>query len=434
MLEPYFAQNNVTLYRGDNRLILPMLPAKSVHSVITSPPYWGLRDYGIAASVWGGEAGCRHEWGDTIIVQTSAAATGKTRWNHQQNGRGEVQPIGERAEWSRDEVPKGKFCQKCGAWAGALGLEPTPGLFVQHVVMVFAEVHRVLRDDGTLWLNLGDSYFSGGRGGDTGKSGLEWSTESQEQSKLAAKSFRRDRAAVQAVKHIVAVGSKPKDLVGIPWMCAFALRAAGWYLRQDIIWNKPNPMPESVTDRCTKAHEYLFLLTKSERYYFNADAIGEACTESSLERLSQDVDNQLGSDRVPGKTNGPMKAVGGHRKVNGGASFGKQKHNTEGTGAQSRQFDRPVYETRNKRSVWTVPTKSFKGAHFATFPTKLIEPCVKAGVPVGGVVLDPFFGAGTTGLVAQQQHVQCIGIEFNEAYCEIAAKRLAQGVLFGGGE
>jgi len=185
---------------------------------------------------------------------------------------------------------------------------------------------------------------------------------------------------------------KPKDLIGIPWRVAFALQADGWYLRQDIIWSKPNPMPESVTDRCTKAHEYLFLLSKSARYHYDAEAIAEALTESSISRLAQDVDSQQGSDRVPGKTNGTMKAVGG--------------------------------ETRNRRSVWTVATQPFKEAHFATFPPDLIEPCIKAGCPKGGTVLDPFGGAGTTGLVADRLQRDAILIELNPAYCTLAADRI----------
>lgn len=415
-MKPWWEENLITLYHGDNRLILPTLPSRSVNSVVTSPPYWGLRDYGIPASVWGGDDGCEHEWGDTIVVN-STNHTAKARWQHTRNGRDEEQPIEKRVAWLRTDVPQGKFCQKCGAWAGALGLEPSPELFVEHTVLLFREVWRVLRDDGTLWLNLGDSYSSGGR-----DSFGTFDPNSKQATHAAIKSSPRPPQPD---------GLKPKDLVGIPWMVAFALRADGWYLRQDIIWHKPNPMPESVTDRCTKAHEYIFLLSKSEKYHCDMDAIAEDCAASSLERWDQDIDGQAGSNRVPGKTNGTMKAVGGPRKVNGGASFGKQNHDASGTGAQSRTYERHPYEKRNRRSVWTVPTKSFREAHFATFPPDLIQPCIRAGVPDGGVCLDPFFGAGTTGLVCQQQHVRCIGIELNDKYCEIAKKRLGQGVLFG---
>ena len=193
--------------------------------------------------------------------------------------------------------------------------------------------------------------------------------------------------------------------------------------------SKPNPMPESVGDRCTKAHEYIFLLSKSPKYYYDADAIAEPCTDSSLQRLNQDVDSQSGSTRVPGKTNGNMKAVGGRRKVNDGASFGKQRHSTEGTGAQSRQYERPVYETRNKRSVWTVTTKPFKGAHFAVFPPDLIEPCILAGCPEGGTVLDPFGGSGTVPQVAKYNGRNSILIELNPEYIGMIKQRVQQGAL-----
>ena len=225
-----------------------------------------------------------------------------------------------------------------------LGMENTPEEFVENLVGVFREVKRVLRDDGTVWLNLGDSYLS------------------------------------------------KKQLGGIPWRVAFALQADGWYLRQDIIWHKPNPMPESVKDRCTKAHEYIFLLSKSVKYYFDNEAIKEDSSESSKSRLNQDIKNQTGSDRVPGKKNGNMKAVGGLK--------------------------------RNKRSVWTVTTKPFKGAHFATFPHDLIESCVLAGCPGGGTVLDPFGGAGTTALVANNHNRDAILIELNQDYIDLATKRL----------
>jgi len=234
---------------------------------------------------------------------------------------------------------------------GQLGLESTPYEFVANMVEVFRLVRDLLADDGVLWLNLGDSYAAN-RGyqvpdkkvGDVGNS---------KGSKVPD-------------------GLKVKDLIGIPWRVAFALQADGWYLRQDIIWHKPNPMPESVTDRCTKSHEYLFLLSKNDKYYFNGEAIAEPLTDSSIERLSQPtLDKQQGSSRVPFKTNGNMKAVGG---------------------AQGK---------RNRRSVWTIPTSSYSGAHFATFPSALIEPCILAGSRIGDLVLDPFMGSGTTGQVSQ---------------------------------
>ena len=265
-----------------------------------------------------------------------------------------------------------------------IGLEPTPDEFVAALVAVFREVRRVLRDDGTLWLNLGDSYA----GGNTGGKWREGSARADGEVRGDGATSRRNRNGTGAVE-----GVKPKDLIGIPWRVAFALQADGWYLRQDIIWHKPNPMPESVRDRCTKAHEYIFLLSKGPKYYFDAEAIKEPVAASSVARLAQDVQGQRGSSRVPGKTNGTMKAVGSG-------------------------------ETRNRRSVWTVTTKPFKGAHFATFPPDLIEPCIRAGAPLGGTVLDPFGGAGTTGLVAKMNYRNAVLCELNPEYAEMARARI----------
>jgi DNA modification methylase len=207
----------------------------------------------------------------------------------------------------------------------------------------------------------------------------------------------KGKSRIRDSKMLKSQGLKNKDLIGIPWMLAFALRADGWYLRQDIIWNKPNPMPESVQDRCTKSHEYIFLLSKAQKYYYDNDAIKEPITDSSKARLEQDLENQTGSDRVPGKTNGNMKAVGS--------------------------------ENRNKRSVWTVTTKPYSGAHFAVFPSDLIEPCILAGAPVNGIVLDPFMGSGTTAQVAQNLGRKYLGCELNLDYKDLQDKRLSQTSL-----
>jgi DNA modification methylase len=281
---------------------------QSVHTCVTSPPYFGLRDYG-------------HD--------------------------------------------------------GQIGLEPTPDEFVAKLVEVFRDVRRVLRDDGTLWLNLGDSYASGTKGsGGAGKSTLGPNRDLQNIGFQKMEPRRFD------------VGLADKQLIGIPWRVAFALQADGWYLRQDIIWHKPNPMPESVTDRCTKAHEYIFLLSKSARYYFDADAIKEPA--SGRETF-------FGSDRY---------------------SKGSGRNDAE-------RYNATTCETRNKRSVWTVTTKPFKGAHFATFPPNLIEPCIKAGCPEGGTVLDPFGGSGTTGMVAQTWGRKFILCELNPEYAQMARDRIA---------
>jgi DNA modification methylase len=308
---------------------------------------------------------------------------------------------------------------------GQIGLEPTPAEFVGKLVEVFREVRRVLRDDGTLWLNLGDSYANDGKWG--GSSG--------------GKHVSALHGATNIGRGKVTTGLKPKDLIGIPWRVAFALQEDGWYLRQDIIWSKPNPMPESVTDRCTKAHEYLFLLSKSERYHFDSEGIAEPLGSSSIARLSQNVDDQEGSDRVPGKTNGNMKAVGrraaGNKTHKGTTAYeeGEERFRTKAGLVSFAERERAKVEagdlvgTRNKRSVWTVATTPYKGAHFATFPTALIEPCIMAGAPAGAVVLDPFFGSGTTGEVAQQLGRQFIGCELNVAYESLQRERLRQPSL-----
>lgn len=306
-----------------------------------------------------------------------------------------------------------------------IGLEETPELFVQQLVNVFSEVKRVLKPEGTLWLNLGDSYSGSGKGiGDT--TGDKW--------KQGTNKGTREGKFVK-----VNTGLKAKDLIGIPWMVAFALRSNGWYLRQDIIWNKPNPMPESVTDRCTKAHEYIFLLSKSSKYYYDAKSIKTKVTDATVQRMLQQIEDQKGSERVPGKTNGTMKAVGPGRNArkgvdvkggNQGSGVGIPAMAVHGNGldGHSGYFDKEGNliggVMANKKSVWTVTTKPFKDAHFATFPEDLIVDCIKAGCPENGIVLDPFMGAGTTALVARKLNRNYIGYELNPDYIKIAEKRI----------
>jgi site-specific DNA-methyltransferase (cytosine-N4-specific) len=316
---------------------------------------------------------------------------------------------------------------------GQIGLESTPEQFIAKLVDVFREVKRVLRDDGTLWLNIGDSYAAN-RGYQVPSTLMNGCATNAAQA-----------GAGQSMK-ASDFGVKPKDLIGIPWLLAFALRADGWYLRQEIIWHKPNPMPESVTDRCTKSHESIFLLAKSEKYYFDQASIVEPCSASTHARLSQDVQNQIGSERANGgaKTNGNMKAVG--RSSWNGSEFnkGKTAEHQLGRSQKERKFDPGagnknnasfdaamaiMPENRNKRSVWTVATTPYKGAHFATFPTALIEPCILAGAPAGGVVLDPFYGSGTTGQVAQALGRHYIGCELNPAYKDLQDERTCQPSL-----
>tara|TARA_R110000822_G_scaffold246834_1_gene374993 strand:- start:2 stop:937 length:936 start_codon:yes stop_codon:yes gene_type:complete len=264
---------------------------------------------------------------------------------------------------------------------GQIGLEATPEEYIAAMVEVFRCVWDVLEEDGTLWLNIGDSYCG------TGSKG-EWVDPKNPEG--------RNGQAVSKTQKLA--GYKSKDLIGIPWMLAFALRADGWYLRQDIIWHKPNPMPESVQDRCTKAHEYIFLMSKSQKYYYDIDAI----KEESLNTPEQQEAKRNKIDHKGQRDNGDMR------------------HTTSGFTKTG------IYEMKNKRSVWTITTKSYEGAHFAVFPTDLIEPCIMAGAPVGGIVLDPFMGSGTTAQVAQHLGRQYLGCELNEDYKPLQDKRISQ--------
>lgn len=313
---------DVKILNGDCREILPTLDEQSVHCCVTSPPYFGLRDYG--------------------------------------------EP-------------------------GQIGLEQTPEEFVAALVEVFGHVRRVLRDDGTLWLNLGDSYNAAGRVGHGTRQGHKQGTN-------------RASAAKADVCRPSVADLKPKDLIGIPWRVAFALQADGWYLRSDIIWAKPNPMPESVTDRPTKAHEYLFLLAKSERYYYDAAAIKEPVAESTIGRGPVDFGGSKGRNYKP--------EAGDPNFRGGNEQWGRTFNYVESCKGG-----------RNRRTVWTVATQPYSGAHFATFPPKLIEPCILAGCPEGGTVLDPFGGSGTTGRVAIQNRRNAILIELNPEYVGLQKKR-----------
>lgn len=381
---------------------LKELPDRSIHCCVTSPPYWGLRDYGTSDQ---------------------------------------------------------------------LGLEETPGEYVANIVKLFRQVRRVLKDDGTLWLNLGDSYATS----PAGNTKPRWEQENKGLFNInkgpAQQNYFNEKNQKKDWKKY---GIKPKDLIGIPWRVAFALQADGWYLRQDIIWHKPNPMPESVTDRCTKSHEYIFLLTKSAKYYYDVDAIREPST----------IEQKIKSAKPSLKNNGIKKPYAiveaAHRKEiieyrnlppheeirqylakwrsitieqvedHFGNQAGHHWFEKNGSYPSDRDwvelkklfefdntYDKQMTEIfyksglkqnhpdgRNKRSVWTVTTKPYKEAHFATYPEKLIEPCIKAGCPKGGTVLDPFMGAGTTGLVARKLSRHYVGYELNAEYIKIAEKRI----------
>lgn len=394
-----------TIYNIDCIRGMKMLPDASVQCCITSPPYWGLRNYD--------------------------------------------------AE-------------------GQFGLEPNPEEYVSRMIDVFAEVRRLLKEDGTLWLNLGDAYWGSGKAGKN----PSYQKNHKEFGKPSAHTSRFGRPTTGSHPAL-----KPKDLIGLPWRVAFALQGfaivpmysftqwadilkearekedwelvlfiegllrkydllkglkkSGWYLRQDIIWHKPNPLPESVTDRCTKAHEYIFLLSKSPKYYFDQQSIKTPLKDSSVLRLLQNIELQRGSDRIPGKTNGPMKARVSGRKPrpgideNGGnQAKGHIPMGIEGTSFKGHRGNfkangEPIGGSMaNKRSIWTVPTKPFRGAHFATYPEELIVDCIKAGSKENDLILDPFMGAGTTALVASLLNRKFIGFELNPDYIKIANKRL----------
>ena len=299
---------------------------------------------------------------------------------------------------------------------GQIGLEQTPEQYIVAMVEVFRCVRDVLADDGTLWLNIGDSYAGSGKGRNADGSHQEGGKQGTNKGTIVGSLIKTE-----------APNCKPKDLIGIPWMLAFALRADGWYLRQDIIWHKPNPMPESVRDRCTKAHEYLFLLSKSERYYYDAKAIAQPIAQSSKARLAQpNLPNQKGSDRVPGKTNGNMKAVGPRF---GGSKYGDDQREESRTKSGNEYMGGDGLA--NRRSVWTVATRPYKGAHFATFPPSLIEPCILAGSRAGDIVLDPFMGSGTTAYVSKMNGRQYLGCELNPEYQALQDERIdSLGGLF----
>jgi DNA modification methylase len=410
---PAYRDQAVSVYAGDVRSVLASLPESSVDCCVTSPPYWGLRDYGIPAQVWGGDPRCRHRW--------DAAAS----------------------------------CWRCGAWLGHLGLEPTPELFVQHMVEVLREVGRVLKPSGTLWLNLGDCYNAG--------------TAAPRQPSLDRVGYWQ-AAGSMGDRRVHAIDLKPKDLVGIPWRVALALQADGWYLRADLIWAKPNPMPESVSDRPTRSHEYVFLLSRQPRYFYDAEAIREPCASgpSDLRKMREQL------PRIGGKH---KELVDPFSKASARTNIGRMRSVGDPSG-------------RNRRSVWTIATQPYRKAHFATFPERLVEPCILAGSSGGGccpgcgapwqrmleveysnpgnrstngprsverrfetpgfavrlerhartlgwrptcscegpgahpaVVLDPFAGSGTTLAVAKRLGRRAIGIELNPDYVELIKDR-----------
>lgn len=346
---PFYEADGITIFCGDAKSVLSTLPDESINCCVTSPPYFGLRDYGMA---------------------------------------------------------------------GQIGLEATPEEYVASLVAVFREVKRVLRVDGTLWLNLGDC-FSTGSGGDNGNGTSTLTTNRRDFPN--AKSFGANR------KRKNTTGLPAKNMIGIPWRVAFALQADGWILRQDIIWAKPNPMPESVTDRCTKSHEYIFMLSKSERYHYDHEAIKEPPSPELVQQIEEGYNGKALKDYLGASVQDASATKS--RIINGYRSrIDKQRGHSRRHSGFNDKWDAltPTEQAAcgsNKRDVWTVAPANYKDAHFATFPPDLIKPCVLAGCPVGGVVLDPFLGSGTTAMVAVELGRKCVGIELNPDYAAMAVTR-----------
>lgn len=398
----------IDLHQGDALTVLRTLESESVNCVICSPPYWGLRDYGTPPVVFGGDSECDHEW----TAHVKPAANGLVN-NEMQGETLSVTSATRKPTTSA-------YCAKCGAWRGQLGLEPTFAEFLAHMVEIFEECRRVLRKDGTCWVNMGDSYSSGGGSDPTGSS--DGATGRGERGK-------RYQGNLQS-----------KNLVGQPWRLAFALQDAGWILRSDIIWHKPNPMPESVTDRPTRAHEYVFLLVKSKKYWYDADAI-RTVPSPETKQLSHDTMDYKRRDKY--KTpDGWDTGEGAHGTIHrngrekgltaserfGGPNSGFRRKECPNNAQPS---EKPVegryegFQGANARTVWTIATQGYPDAHFATFPEELPKRCILAGCPEGGTVLDIFAGSGTTLAVAIRLGRKAIGIELSAEYIELARKRIA---------
>lgn len=370
---------------GDCRQTLRTLEPDSVQTCVTSPPYWGLRDYGTAT--WeGGAEDCDHR---KVSHETAQRAIATSTLG------------GSKANTGNQLTGFGSTCRHCGARRidSQLGLEETPDAYVANMVAVFREVRRVLKPDGTLWLNLGDSYAgSWGNQGRTEERGTQRPINAPMMQEVSDGRYPERGSKTGSLERTP--GLKPKDLCGIPWKVAFALQADGWWLRSDIIWSKPSPMPESVTDRPTKAHEYVFLLSKSATYFYDAKAIAE-----------------------PALTAGDIGGFTSHQAI--GA-------NVKPTGNQIPERGRAYVrkDIRNARSVWSIVSEPYDGAHFAVMPSALAARCILAGSRMGDTVLDPFLGSGTVGMVAEELGRKWVGCELNPEFAKLIAKRTAQRGLF----
>ena len=383
MDKAYYQEPNVTQYCGNALEILPQLEADSVQCVITSPPYWGLRKYsGEQEMVWG-DNHCVHEWGQKVIVKTHHAG---------ETNPGKEYYTKDSGQWSDN---RGSTCLKCNAWRGAFGLEPTPEMYVEHTIEFLRAIRRVLRKDGCVFLNLGDSYASGI---------ITPHKDMRDPKDMMGNSGWTKRE--QGTANTLAPGLKPKDLCLIPFRVALAAQADGWWVRSVIIWSKPNPMPESVKDRPTESHEYILMLTKSAKYYWDIDAVRDPLA-------------------YPERTYNPDTS--GHKTK---VLSDNDNRTTGGLHDGRTQYSNPA--GRNIRTVWTMNTQPFPKQkidgqeldHFATFPEELPRKCILAASKQGDIVLDCFSGAGTTGLVAKQLGRKAILIDTSEDYCRMAQRRI----------
>ena len=370
------------IYNGDALSLLKTFPDESINCVVSSPPYWGHRCYRTQPLIFGGKEKCEHKW----IVE---------EWAKEKLSIKGVDNYSEFADYN-DRATYTNYCLECGAFKGDLGLEPTPEMFVDHLVDIFSEIKRVLKDDGVIWLNLGDTYYSGGG--------------SSRHKGYADPKYPEGRDGsfeeLQTKHHKFL---KPKDMCGIPFRVAFALQERlGLYLRQAIIWHKLNAMPSSVSDRPSSDYEFVFLLSKSERYYYDADAVREPHKIDSIKRACR------------ARTSEKLK-VGEYSISCTGKNVGYMGMEEKLKNGELRMVHP---NGRNCRAVWSITTKPSHEQHYAAFPEELPERCIKAGSKEGDIILDPFFGTGTTGLVALKLNRNFVGIDLKKEYCDIAEKRL----------
>lgn len=438
MIKPYYEIGSGVIYCGNCPDILRQLPDECVQCVVTSPPYWGLRNYGLKPIIWDDHNGCEHEFSATLNPMGNGTGTTFRRDRKAGQKRGGHQP---------------GFCIHCNAWCGSLGLEPTFELYISHIVQIFREVKRVLKKNGTLWLNLGDAYAGSGKGigsnhgkavyGDKDIGKIDWNLTQL----------------------------KSKDLCGIPWRIAFALQNDGWWLRsdiiekqiwlcpccgkemilvrqncdRDIIWEKTNCMPGSYKDRPTRNFDYIFLLSKSQRYYYDWEAIKEPASPDIHARYARGrsgehkyANGEPGNQTIA-KTFDHMKKPGVNpkaRKMPAGWQTGSGSHDKIPKGRYPQPKQNPsfsyavkdIVEFRNKRSIWTIPTKGFSGPHYATFPEKFVEPCILAGSKKDDIILDPFAGSCTVAVVAAKAGRKFIAIDLSPEYCEMGSKRIKKAI------